>query len=59
MLQKKDFVDFWKCDVECIMEIVISAKSGEKCHMPLHVFIVFWYVPSHIDSKLFFSVLLI
>lgn len=39
------------------MEIVIAAKSGERCHMPLHAFTVFCYVPSHIASKLFFSVL--
>lgn len=28
------------------MEIVIAAKSGERCHMPLHAFTVFCYVPS-------------
>lgn len=41
------------------MEIVSAAKSGEKCHVPLHAFTVFCYVASHIDSKLFLSVLLL
>lgn len=50
---------FRKRDVECIAEIVIAAKSGERCDMPLHAFTVFCYVPSPIDSKLFFSVLLL
>lgn len=49
---------FRKDDAECIMETVIAATLGEKCHMPLHAFTIFSYLPLCVDSKLFFSVLL-